>query len=383
MLIQCTKKLLDELNLKPVLDVEEEPLFSWHANIITLSRKKTVVLVNDKNRYIVVLHGLKKNDFKKLDELIIKAIRESFLDECIKNDIIDEFIDHSKEIIYTKTKDKTSVARMNKSCEAVGYYEEPLCNESIVQCALCKKVNRFLVGNGKEYITPSEELFKDLEALSGKFIFSCRALVIKVKLDLENYNVWRRIVIPINVTFNNLHKILQATFGWKNYHLHEFYIYEKESDDNFHNDIFINHPSYIKEGYRPVVNLVDSEEAFECPKEIEMKLERNIKLSEYIPKYKRMKYNYDFGDNWQHIIEAEEIIEDYDKNYSICLEGEGNTPPEDVGGEGGYEEFLKIINDNSHPEHKSMLAWGEIQGYRNFDIEMVNRELKSGYRMSW
>lgn len=65
MLIQCTKKLLDELNIKPASALEEEPLFSWHANLMMLSHRKTVVLVNDKNRYVVVLHGLKAKDFKK------------------------------------------------------------------------------------------------------------------------------------------------------------------------------------------------------------------------------------------------------------------------------------------------------------------------------
>ncbi|MCD8509707.1 MAG: hypothetical protein LRY73_07405 [Bacillus sp. (in: Bacteria)] len=66
MLIQCTKKMLDELKRKPEEQVEEEaPLTSWHANIITLQRRKTLVLVNDQNRYTVVLHGLKAKDIKK------------------------------------------------------------------------------------------------------------------------------------------------------------------------------------------------------------------------------------------------------------------------------------------------------------------------------
>lgn len=61
MLIQCTKKLLDELNIKPGAlhepTGEEEPLFSWHANLIKLKRRKAVVLVNDSNKYVLVLFG--------------------------------------------------------------------------------------------------------------------------------------------------------------------------------------------------------------------------------------------------------------------------------------------------------------------------------------
>jgi len=54
MLIRCTKKLLDELKIKPNLELEEEPLFSWHANLLNINHRKTVVLVNDSNRYIIV-----------------------------------------------------------------------------------------------------------------------------------------------------------------------------------------------------------------------------------------------------------------------------------------------------------------------------------------
>jgi hypothetical protein len=33
----------------------------------------------------------------------------------------------------------------------------------------------------------------------------------------------------------------------------------------------------------------------------------------------------------------------------VCLEAEGRCPPEDIGGTHGFEEFLKIMKDKSHP----------------------------------
>ncbi|MBT2667253.1 hypothetical protein J7J00_17375 [Bacillus sp. ISL-4] len=36
----------------------------------------------------------------------------------------------------------------------------------------------------------------------------------------------------------------------------------------------------------------------------------------------------------------ERIIADFPKNQPVCLEGEGDTPPEDVGGSLGYEDYL-------------------------------------------
>ena len=154
MLIQCTKKLLDELDIKPEWQGDEESLFSWHANLITVNRRKTVVIVNDKNRYVIVLHGLKAKDFKKLDTSIEQAIRETFQQECIKDEIIEQFIQRAKEINFTKTKDRTSVARMNKACEEIYFNEDLLTGDSLIQSNLSIRVSHYLVGHGKnQYIS--------------------------------------------------------------------------------------------------------------------------------------------------------------------------------------------------------------------------------------
>lgn len=357
MLVQCTKKLLDELKIKPEVSEENHPLFSWHANLMIVNRKKTVVLVNDQNRYVIVLNGLKAKDFKQLDVLFLQAIREVFQQEGMKDDIIEAYIQKASGIIYTKTKDRTSVARMNKSSEVVYFLEDLLVSDSIVQKALSIRAGRFLVGVGKnDYIKPYEELYKDLEEFFGKSIFSIEAVELRVTLNLENHKVWRKLIVPVNQTFLQFHEIIQVAFGWKDLHLHEFYIFNDKGETE------------------PVVNLVCSVLAFEYPKEIPMKLEGDVKLSEYIPA--KIKYLYDLGDGWQHDITVERTLRDYDKNYPACVEGEGTTPPEDVGGEYGYEEFLEIIADQNHPDHERTLKWGVTQGYKAFDLELVNRMLK-------
>jgi len=56
------------------------------------------------------------------------------------------------------------------------------------------------------------------------------------------------------------------------------------------------------------------------------------------------RYNYDFGDNWEHEVLLEGIVEpDSNTKYPICLEGERACPPKDYGGIGGYEYLLEAL----------------------------------------
>ena len=68
MQIRCTKKLLDTLKVVPEEMTEEDALFSWHANLLMINRRKVVVLMNDFSRYTVVLYGLKAKEFKNFNE---------------------------------------------------------------------------------------------------------------------------------------------------------------------------------------------------------------------------------------------------------------------------------------------------------------------------
>jgi Plasmid pRiA4b ORF-3-like protein len=356
MLIQCTKKLLQELKVDVATEVDEDPLHSWHANLIKLGRKKVVVFTNDQNRYAIVLYGVKAKDLKQLDQLFLQGIERTFEAEGIKQEIIDQLIQNAGQTSYAKTKNPTTVARLNKACENVEFGEDMIDPDSLFQEELSQWVSSMMYGDGKNsYVHPNEELYKDLEKLSGGPIFSTEAVELKVTLELMDHSVWRRLRVPTNTTFYRIHRLLQAAFGWMDTHLHDFMIYSIENE-------------------QPLVNLVSSKHAFEFQGETPMVLELEKKLSDYLPA--RIVYTYDYGDHWVHEIEVEKIIANVHSNDPVCLDGEGNAPPEDVGGEGGFEEFLHIIRDPNHPDYEHMVNWGASQGYEPFDRDEVNFWLK-------
>jgi hypothetical protein len=101
------------------------------------------------------------------------------------------------------------------------------------------------------------------------------------------------------------------------------------------------------------------------------------RLSAFLSRYRSIRYLYDFGDSWLHLIELEETLDSSDKAFAYCLDGEGTAPPEDVGGEGGYLEFLSIVeNEADTDEKREMLEWARGMGWRQLNLQSINERLK-------
>ncbi|MEW5784043.1 MAG: plasmid pRiA4b ORF-3 family protein [Bacillota bacterium] len=190
--------------------------------------------------------------------------------------------------------------------------------------------------------------------------------------------VWRRVIIPADVTFRRLHDTIQTAMGWWDYHLYEFEIPQEKLRITNNEEAFDEFKFYSAK-YRRKKPAEEEDPLGVIGRIIEttIRLPQTVKIDQYLVKYKSFEYVYDLGDNWRHLIELETIIDDYKFGYPVILDGEGACPPEDAGGIGGYQEFLEAWNDPGHPEHEEMREWGDGQRYRNFDIEFNNGMLKS------
>lgn len=205
-----------------------------------------------------------------------------------------------------------------------------------------------------------------------------KAYQLKIELIDSKPLIWRRVIIPADVTFKRLNDTIQFSMDWWDCHLYEFEFPEEKlritnDDEAYEENKFYkkkyknNNPTKEEDPYGFILSIVKST----------IRKPQTLKIDEYIEKYKNLKYTYDFGDGWVHEIKLENIIEDYRFGYPTVLEGEGACPPEDVGGIPGYAEFLEAWNNPEHEEHEGVSTWGTSQHYREFDIDFRNSLLKS------
>jgi hypothetical protein len=105
---------------------------------------------------------------------------------------------------------------------------------------------------------------------------------------------------------------------------------------------------------------------------------RKLKLNEIVRAgVTKFGYTYDFGDNWQHVVQVEKVLEaDPKGKYPRCVKGSRACPPEDCGGPWGYGDFLEALQNPDHERHEEMLEWigGEFDP-EAFDIEAVSKKL--------
>src|SRR4051795_5020905 len=122
-------------------------------------------------------------------------------------------------------------------------------------------------------------------------------LSLKVTLRDTKPPVWRRLLIPGEMTLGDLHQAIQAAMGWDGGHLHAFDIAGRQYGD----------PDSLDE--------VADEERLTLNKVL------NTGVSTF-------PYTYALGDNWEHTASVERRVRSVESRRSpACIAAKRNCPP--------------------------------------------------------
>ena len=262
--------------------------------------------------------------------------------------------DISKPIKNKLTKDNASftfseVASMTMTLAGASIDDDPRRQIAILLIAkhLTERLHEGIEELGEAKIQNSQKP-KTKAATSTVYQF-------KITLLGSKPPIWRRIQVE-DCTLDKLHEHIQTAMGWTNSHLHQFEIFEKRYGD----------PELLDDGFGDY-QCIDT---------------TKTKLSDITPnagKRFSFTYEYDFGDSWEHEILFEgSPKKEPGKKYPLCLEGERACPPEDVGGIGGFYDFLEALADPKHEQHDDLKEWGCDFDPKKFDSKRATRAMKKG-----
>jgi hypothetical protein len=162
---------------------------------------------------------------------------------------------------------------------------------------------------------------------------------IKVGLRGATPPIWRRLEVPADISLARLHSAIQIAFAWDDSHLHVFET-PYGSFGSAGTDL----------GYRA---------------------ETSATLKQVAPAVNsKLRYTYDFGDDWDHEIRVEKVLEhDETARYPRCTGGRRAAPPEDCGGVWVFAELVEVLSNSADPEHEDRLEWLGLDTAAEFDPE--------------
>ena len=182
--------------------------------------------------------------------------------------------------------------------------------------------------------------------------------------------------MPSDMRLNALHDVIQIVMGWTDSHLHQFIVADQRPKPTSNEIRLVGRSGQwdkLAERMQRERYLSDPRAELENAED-----ERKVKLCDLAHAVKnKFIYEYDFGDSWEHLIEAVKIGPPIDGvKYPVCLAGKLACPPDDCGGIGGYYDMLEAIKDPKREDYEDMLAWvGEDFDPERFDIDEINAAL--------
>ena len=188
-----------------------------------------------------------------------------------------------------------------------------------------------------------------------------RELHLRIKMNRTDIKIWREIKVPSNLTLTALGEVLQDAMGWMHEHLYQFrkgdvyFVDREQMEDSF---------GFGRFSFRDMAQCTVDDMLTE--------------------KGKRVVFEYDFGDSWEHDLwyKGEREYNPGEKPSITFVKGQGACPPEDCGGIWGYEDLLEIKKKKKRTrEERERMEWALMDD--DFDPDFFDDEEVDELMQEW
>ena len=174
MVIHCSKALQKALKLKKAdmvtpeqLEREEDSFYSWHGHFAKVDGRNTIVLMNDKTMYCLLLRNKLPRNKEKFAKLVLEAIPYTLEVGNMNGKEISSYMRSVGDVVFAEKTGRQITGNINRMILDMGFHWDYEWREDEnVQAYEAYEQNRGLRKIGKDYVTPFEEMLKALCEIS-------------------------------------------------------------------------------------------------------------------------------------------------------------------------------------------------------------------------
>jgi len=132
--IRCTRKLLERLPVDAgqelrskhsdhfaANDATPTVLSGWHANLLTMQRRQSVLLVHDTTRFPVFIPALKRSDFTTFDYRFVDSFMNTLLKTGAEDELMQVAVSRLAPILIEETSDRSVLGTLNNMVQQIQF----------------------------------------------------------------------------------------------------------------------------------------------------------------------------------------------------------------------------------------------------------------------
>jgi len=141
MIIQTTKKLQTFFKTNGIpLPEFAEPFACWHGNLITIKRRKALLLTHNMSRYSIFIYGVTQKELPDLPKRIRERLKLQLIHDEFSIAQIETMLSFSEAFSYYKSSDRKVLGVMNDMVHAINIHIER--SDEINEQELSSRINR-------------------------------------------------------------------------------------------------------------------------------------------------------------------------------------------------------------------------------------------------
>lgn len=331
---------IEDAQLIEKSETEIDPFYHWHGTLSEIGHDELFIFTHNTTGMTLTFLNLVEDELIEFIDLFEEGLTQLLSRFGFPEHAINQYTQSIAGHRLTKATDMKKIGKNSIVHATLGRFTHLIDEDYLTQETLS-----YALSTLKSHADGHEEsrlthFYHEWVKTIGPVQLTIPMAECEIRLKLEHQKDSIRLVhIPLNLSFEALHDIIQTVFLWQNRHFHQF---------------------VLEDGSRLTSSRQIAEmEHYAISEDRQLFSEESTFLSDVISteENRNFTYIYDFGDDWEHSINFRKLWVSSKVLPPKLLMMMGNPVPEDSGGADGYKYMMDVISDPRHEDHDDLKEW--------------------------